>query len=281
MDGKGRLGVRNWDFSGQQQPPRGVDSSLKQPSPDTSAPAHQQAAAAAAAAVSAQHAAFLKMGGYQDRHTVLGADSNYGSMDFGWVPQRNFLAPPPKSDLNSAPAGQVNLEMTAAPPPAATSKTSKKQKKSSRVASKILQPKAPKRAAAAAAAASAPRKKASSTSAGKREKKNAQELPLEGVTFDFSGVPAPVCSCTGMPRQCYRWGAAGWQSSCCTTTISEYPLPMSTSRPGARLAGRKMSINAYGKLLQRLAVEGYDLSNPVDLKAHWARHGTNKFVTIR
>ncbi|CAA6657248.1 unnamed protein product [Spirodela intermedia] len=276
MDGKARLGVRNWDFSGQQQPPRNVDPALKQPSPDA-APPHQQSAAAAAAA--AQHAAFLKMSAYPDRHSVL-AETNYGPMDFGWVPQRNFLAAPPKSDLNSSPGGQVNLEMAAAapaaPPPGATSKAAKKQKKAGRVATKILQPKPPKKPPPP------PRKKAagSGSAAGKREKKN-PEIALEGITFDFSGVPSPVCSCTGVPRQCYRWGAAGWQSSCCTTNISEYPLPMSTLRPGARLAGRKMSINAYGKLLQRLAVEGYDLSTPVDLKPHWARHGTNKFVTIR
>ncbi|GFZ08724.1 basic pentacysteine 7 [Actinidia rufa] len=78
-----------------------------------------------------------------------------------------------------------------------------------------------------------------------------------------------------------QWGAGGWQSSCCTINISEYPLPMSSSRPGARLAGRKMSIGAYGKLLCRLGAEGHDLSRPVDLKNHWARHGTNKFVTIK
>ena len=273
MDGKARLGVRNWDFSGQQQPSRGVDSSLKQPSPDGGAPSHQQAVAAAAA-VSAQHAAFLKMNAYPDRHPVLAADPSYAGMDFGWVPQRNFLATaaPPKSDLNSAPV---------APPPApsaAAAKPAKKSKKSSRVASKNLTPKTPKKPTATRKEKKAP----SATSAGKREKKNAQEMvAVEGMSFDFSGVPAPVCSCTGVARQCYRWGAAGWQSACCTTTISEYPLPMSSSRPGARLAGRKMSINAYGKLLQRLTVEGYDLSSPVDLKAHWARHGTNKFVTIK
>ncbi|GAB2230259.1 hypothetical protein Droror1_Dr00014517 [Drosera rotundifolia] len=53
---------------------------------------------------------------------------------------------------------------------------------------------------------------------------------------------------------------------------------MSTSRPGNRVPGRKMCRGAYEKLLQRLAAEGYDLSRPVDLRLHWARHGTNKGV---
>ncbi|KAL8244616.1 hypothetical protein R6Q59_010874 [Mikania micrantha] len=60
-----------------------------------------------------------------------------------------------------------------------------------------------------------------------------------------------------------------------------FPLPMSPWRPGARVGGRKMSHGAYRKLLCRLASEGHNLSNPVDLKAHWAKHGTNNFVTIK
>ncbi|XP_019056261.1 PREDICTED: protein BASIC PENTACYSTEINE7-like isoform X2 [Tarenaya hassleriana] len=84
-----------------------------------------------------------------------------------------------------------------------------------------------------------------------------------------------------IPRVCYKWGLGGWQSSCCTIGISVYPLPMSSTRPRSRLAGRKMSNGAYVKLLLRLAGEGHDLSRPVDLKNHWARHGTNKFVTIK
>uniref|UniRef100_A0A1J3FH99 GAGA-binding transcriptional activator n=1 Tax=Noccaea caerulescens TaxID=107243 RepID=A0A1J3FH99_NOCCA len=114
----------------------------------------------------------------------------------------------------------------------------------------------------------------------KREKKN-PDINIDISSFDVSGVPPPVCSCTGVPRVCYKWGMGGWQSSCCTISISTYPLPMSTTRPGARLAGRKMSNGAYVKLLMRLAGEGYDLTLPVDLKNHWARHGTNKFVTIK
>lgn len=114
----------------------------------------------------------------------------------------------------------------------------------------------------------------------KRERKDLNFVSYGG-SMDLSGIPSPFCSCTGVARQCYRWGAGGWQSSCCTTNISEYPLPMSMTRPGSRMAGRKMSSGAYEKLLQRLAAEGYDLSHPIDLKEHWARHGTNKFVTIK
>lgn len=128
---------------------------------------------------------------------------------------------------------------------------------------------------------SKPRKtKGNGSSSAKRERKNLNFASYES-SMDASGIPAPVCTCTGVARQCYRWGAGGWQSACCTTNISEYPLPMRTTRPGSRMAGRKMSHGAYDKLLQRLAAEGYDLSHPIDLKDHWAKHGTNKFVTIK
>ncbi|KAE8693190.1 Protein BASIC PENTACYSTEINE7 [Hibiscus syriacus] len=114
----------------------------------------------------------------------------------------------------------------------------------------------------------------------KREKKNL-DFDLDGTKFDFSGVPSPICFCTDVARVCYKWGASGWQSSCCTINISECPVPMSPTRPGARVAGRKMTKGAYFKLLLRLAAEGYDLSHPVDLKDHWGRHGANKLVTIK
>ncbi|GMH22579.1 hypothetical protein Nepgr_024422 [Nepenthes gracilis] len=122
--------------------------------------------------------------------------------------------------------------------------------------------------------------KASNTPAAKRERKNSNFMVYE-TGLDISGVPAPVCTCTGVPRQCYRGGSGGWQSSCCTINISQYPLPMSSTRPSSRMAGRKMSHGAFEKLLQRLAAEGHDLSCPIDLKEHWARHGTNKFVIIK
>jgi len=114
----------------------------------------------------------------------------------------------------------------------------------------------------------------------KPPKKN-MDVVINGIDMDISGIPLPVCSCTGTPQQCYRWGCGGWQSACCTTTISMYPLPMSTKRRGARIAGRKMSQGAFKKVLEKLASEGYNFANPIDLRTHWAKHGTNKFVTIR
>ncbi|KAK6123774.1 hypothetical protein DH2020_042484 [Rehmannia glutinosa] len=66
-----------------------------------------------------------------------------------------------------------------------------------------------------------------------------------------------------------------------STGLSMYPLPMNTKRRGARIAGRKMSIGAFKKVLEKLSSEGYNFSNPIDLRNYWAKHGTNKFVTIR
>ncbi|CAN0909184.1 Protein BASIC PENTACYSTEINE1 [Linum grandiflorum] len=111
--------------------------------------------------------------------------------------------------------------------------------------------------------------------------KKSMEMVINGIDMDISGIPIPVCSCTGNQQQCYRWGCGGWQSACCTTNVSMYPLPMSTKRRGARIAGRKMSQGAFKKVLEKLAAEGYNFSNPIDLRTHWAKHGTNKFVTIR
>ncbi|VYS51776.1 unnamed protein product [Arabidopsis thaliana] len=111
--------------------------------------------------------------------------------------------------------------------------------------------------------------------------KKSVDLVINGVSMDISGLPVPVCTCTGTPQQCYRWGCGGWQSACCTTNISVYPLPMSTKRRGARISGRKMSQGAFKKVLEKLSTEGYSFGNAIDLKSHWARHGTNKFVTIR
>ncbi|PNT24556.1 hypothetical protein POPTR_008G140200v4 [Populus trichocarpa] len=111
--------------------------------------------------------------------------------------------------------------------------------------------------------------------------KKSVDVVINGIDMDISGIPIPTCSCTGTPQQCYRWGCGGWQSACCTTNVSVYPLPMSTKRRGARIAGRKMSQGAFKKVLEKLAAEGYNFANPIDLRTHWARHGTNKFVTIR
>ncbi|KAK9716129.1 hypothetical protein RND81_06G212800 [Saponaria officinalis] len=115
----------------------------------------------------------------------------------------------------------------------------------------------------------------------KRERKNPTSANYETSMDDGSVLLSPFCSCTGVARQCYRWGSGGWQSACCTNSMSEYPLPMSVTRPGSRTPGRKMSHGAFVKLLQRLAAEGYDLATAIDLKDHWARHGTNKFVILK
>ncbi|KAL3634271.1 Protein BASIC PENTACYSTEINE6 [Castilleja foliolosa] len=106
-------------------------------------------------------------------------------------------------------------------------------------------------------------------------------LGLNEVVFDETTMPAPVCSCTGVLRQCYKWGNGGWQSSCCTTNLSMYPLPALPNKRHARIGGRKMSGSAFNKLLSRLTIEGHDLSNPVDLKENWAKHGTNRYITIK
>lgn len=125
-----------------------------------------------------------------------------------------------------------------------------------------------------------PKENGNPSGRSKSMKRN-MDVVINGIDMDISGIPIPVCSCTGVPQQCYRWGCGGWQSACCTTTISMYPLPMSTKRRGARIAGRKMSQGAFKKVLEKLASESYNFANAIDLRAHWAKHGTNKFVTIR
>ncbi|XP_077220652.1 barley B recombinant-like protein D isoform X2 [Tasmannia lanceolata] len=107
------------------------------------------------------------------------------------------------------------------------------------------------------------------------------DLGLNQVTFDDSTMPVPGCSCTGVIQQCYKWGSGGWQSACCTTTMSIYPLPFLPNKRHARMGGRKMSGSAFTKLLSRLVAEGHDSSTPLDLKDHWAKHGTNRYITIK
>ncbi|KAF6135845.1 hypothetical protein GIB67_028164 [Kingdonia uniflora] len=262
MDTKRGLGIRNWDFSDQK------------PLSGTPVPG----------GTTEHESNFLKMSPYPGRNYMFSqAEAEASSMEFVgnyWGHSREYhpntktspypLQPTPISmelptDLNDEEVLNVELGTK-------SKNTKKEAKKSNRVASKALRPKLPRKKPDAS-------KKKEKTSE-KREKKSL-DFVFDGTSFDLSQIPTPSCSCTGVLRQCYRWGAGGWQSSCCTISISEHPLPMSSSRPGARLAGRKMSNGAYGKLLQRLAAEGYDLSNAIDLKDHWAKHGTNKFVTIK
>ncbi|CAH2061625.1 unnamed protein product [Thlaspi arvense] len=110
---------------------------------------------------------------------------------------------------------------------------------------------------------------------------DSNDVGLNLVTFDETTMQVPLCTCTGTARQCYKWGNGGWQSSCCTTTLSQYPLPQMPNKRHSRVGGRKMSGNVFSRLLSRLASEGYDLSCPVDLKDYWARHGTNRYITIK
>ncbi|WOG84724.1 hypothetical protein DCAR_0103908 [Daucus carota subsp. sativus] len=104
---------------------------------------------------------------------------------------------------------------------------------------------------------------------------------MKQIIYDESTMPIPVCSCTGVQHQCYKWGNGGWQSSCCTTTKSQYPLPQLPNKRHSRMGGRKMSGNVFSRLLTRLAAEGHDTRMPLDLKEHWAKHGTNRYITIR
>ena len=110
---------------------------------------------------------------------------------------------------------------------------------------------------------------------------DSHDVGLNLIAFDESTMPVPVCSCTGVPRQCYKWGSGGWQSSCCTTNMSMYPLPQMPNKRHARKGGRKMSGSVFTRLLSRIAAQGHDLSIPLDLKEFWARHGTNRFITIK
>ncbi|XP_057492495.1 protein BASIC PENTACYSTEINE6-like isoform X3 [Actinidia eriantha] len=107
------------------------------------------------------------------------------------------------------------------------------------------------------------------------------DLGLNQIHFDESTMPAPVCSCTGLPQPCYKWGNGGWQSACCTTAMSVYPLPQMSDKRYAQVGGRKMSGSAFAKLFHRFTVEGHDLSTPLDLKDHWPKHGTNCYSTVK
>lgn len=120
------------------------------------------------------------------------------------------------------------------------------------------------------------------TTDGSKAEWDAQDLgSMNQIMFDESSMPVPVCSCTGVPRQCYKWGNGGWQSSCCTTSLSLYPLPQMPNKRHARMGGRKMSGSVFSRLLTRLAAAGQDLTIPVDLKDYWAKHGTNRYITIK
>jgi GAGA binding protein-like family len=176
--------------------------------------------------------------------------------------------PHPPPSVPELPKSDPIVPMVSEP----TSKVSiplKKRAQTQTGAPKAPKPKKPKRT------------NASSNGGTPRGGKKDTGVVINGIDLDLSRIATPVCSCTGTPQQCYRWGIGGWQSACCTTSMSIYPLPMSTKRRGARIAGRKMSQGAFKKVLEKLAGEGYNLANPIDLRGFWAKHGTNKFVTIK
>lgn len=211
----------------------------------------------------------------QAGHAVHGGHhepSGYGMVLGMHTPQMIQLAepqpvPPPKDERISTPLIEENAGVLNEPPPP--------KKRQQRRQPKSLKPKK------IAASRDDEDPKGPGPAPSKRGPKKHVEMVINGIDFDLSRIPTPVCSCTGSPRYCYRWGAGGWQSACCTTTISTYPLPMSTKRRAARIAGRKMSHGAFRKVLEKLTGEGYNLNIPIDLKTFWAKHGTNKFVTIR
>lgn len=173
--------------------------------------------------------------------------------------------PPPAPEL---PKNDEIVPMGSEPSPKVSTPLKKRSQTQTR-APKNPKPKKPKKT------------NESSNGGAPRGAKKDTGVVINGIDLDLSRIPTPVCSCTGTPQQCYRWGIGGWQSACCTTNMSVYPLPMSTKRRGARIAGRKMSQGAFKKVLEKLAGEGYNLANPIDLRGFWAKHGTNKFVTIK
>ncbi|GMP95325.1 hypothetical protein CsSME_00044414 [Camellia sinensis var. sinensis] len=234
----------------------------------------------------------LYMGTHHDRNPFISEPNTEASIPhFSWAHSGNFFSATkigsnpfqasqmdPKPGIAAVPI--CSVAPMSEPAENTTNPTKVKKKKSTakspnQFASDVLRPKQPKKKP------SGSKKSKKQFEPGTKVERKNLNVVFNEADLDFSGVPSPYCSCTGVARGCYKNGAGGWQSSCCTTNISEYPLPMSCMKPGARVAGRKMSSGAYGKLLCRLAAEGRDLSHPLDLKDHWARLGTNKFVTIK
>ncbi|XP_047308867.1 protein BASIC PENTACYSTEINE2-like [Impatiens glandulifera] len=238
-------------------------------------------------------------GGFQSRDCAVSEPPNLQHMDYlreSWLNQQrdkfiNVL--PINPNFNVLPEPGLTHPMHQILPPPETLEdpngvgnevvgTLKKRNCNS---SSSSNPKGPKPKKSKKGPSVMPKENGNSSSSVQRAKQPKKSMDMNmlinGMNMDISTIPIPVCSCTGAVQQCYRWGCGGWQSACCTTTISTYPLPMSTKRRGARIAGRKMSQGAFKKVLEKLASECYNFNNPIDLRNHWAKHGTNKFVTIR
>ncbi|KAE8716246.1 Inner membrane protein yohK isoform 1 [Hibiscus syriacus] len=204
----------------------------------------------------------MKMRSYSDKNSMSETDIGSADSPFSWLYHYNPTSKPGLSSLHrrDEPGLVVTPIRTICPTTESGNKNDWETKitqvrkhkysvkGSNQIASKVLGPKQPMKKP------SFPKKvKGPNIPEAKREKNNLN-VDLNRTKFDFSGVPSPICSCTGVAR---------------------------SHQARARVAGRKMSNGAYFKLLLRLAAEGYDLSHPVDLKDHWARNGTNKFVTIK
>nr|XP_043613739.1 barley B recombinant-like protein A [Erigeron canadensis] len=112
--------------------------------------------------------------------------------------------------------------------------------------------------------------------------KRSATITAFGEELDISNMPPPVYSCTGIPRNYHRWDKGGCTSTCCTVTLSMYPLPsFDGARCKVRLVGRKMGHSTFTKVVEELLLAGYDLGFPIDLKDHWAKLGSNKYVVNR
>ncbi|KAF3793796.1 Barley B recombinant-like protein B [Nymphaea thermarum] len=306
MEDSGGLGVRTWGLPNQSLKENRVlqfISAVAEREKALMPPDRESVAAAAAAAAAAAHhgnARFMDRNGsisaYSVAHTApiefsreawlhhrdlqcvtatnaklfhpMPANSNYGGKDFGGV----LHEPSATQMLQIGPSGAVKQEILQegavgmADGVVRTDNPAKKQ---------------PKKAKKARTKVSVVKDEANGSGPAQKAVKKNVGVVVNGLTLDLSCIPVPVCSCTGVPQQCYKWGSGGWQSACCTTSLSMYPLPMSQKRRGARIAGRKMSRGAFKKVLEKLLSEGHSLSSPVDLRPYWAKHGTNKFVTIR
>ncbi|XP_074279356.1 protein BASIC PENTACYSTEINE6-like [Silene latifolia] len=197
------------------------------------------------------------------QHSLQGLEASYDGRDDP-IPNALLVA---SENVKSRKVKRGAKDSNAMPPAKKTTKGGRKVKKEDDDLNNMFSNKSPEW-------------KGLQNSGIKHERKN-PDLGLNQVVYDETSMPSPVCSCTGVYRQCYKWGDGGWQSACCTMTMSMYPLPALPNKKHGRIGGRKMSGSAFSKLLSRLSGEGYNLSNPVDLKDHWAKHGTNRYITFR
>lgn len=72
-----------------------------------------------------------------------------------------------------------------------------------------------------------------------------------GLIFDERRtMQVLVCTCTdSLHISVTNGGNGGWQSSCCTATLSQHPLPQVPNKRHSRVGGKKMSGNVFSRLL--------------------------------